>query len=151
MLFRWTLWFPPRQRLLSASYTVGLNGGVAVVAMALLLGAVTWLYLMWRREQTELPPVFPLDDASAPPACRLYFFGLRVFRPVDGSQRRTGAISLPVREPTIRSPRGHMGSLGPRPHGMLGWRSCRDSNAVVWEYPALIRRGSRLRARLAGR
>ena len=33
---------------------------------------------------------------------------------------------------------------------MLGWRSCRDSNVVVWEYPALIRRGSCLRARLAG-
>jgi hypothetical protein len=56
-LFRLPFWFPPRQRLWSASYAFGFNNGVAIVAMAGLLGGVTLLYLM-RREPTGLPIAF---------------------------------------------------------------------------------------------
>src|SRR6266853_2841441 len=56
-LFRLPFWFPPRQRLWSASYAFGFNNGVAIVAMAGLLGGITLLYLM-RREPTELPIAF---------------------------------------------------------------------------------------------
>src|SRR5437773_3324313 len=62
-LFRLPFWFPPRQRLMSASYAFGFNNGVAILATAVLLGAVTLLYLMWRREAAELPIVFPADRA----------------------------------------------------------------------------------------
>jgi hypothetical protein len=63
-LFRLPFWFPPRQRLMSASYTFGFNNGVAILAAAALLGVVTLLYFMWRREATELPILFPADGAS---------------------------------------------------------------------------------------
>ena len=56
-LFRLPFWFPPRQRLWSASYAFGFNNSVAMLAMVGLLGGVTLLYLM-RREPTELPIVF---------------------------------------------------------------------------------------------
>src|SRR6266446_7080656 len=62
-LFRFPFWFPPRQRLMSASYAFGFNNGVAILAMAVLLGAVALLYLMWRGDATELPIVFPPDRA----------------------------------------------------------------------------------------
>ena len=58
-LFRLPFWFPPRQRLWSASYAFGFNNSVAMLAMAGLLGGVTLLYRLRRRRQpTELPIVF---------------------------------------------------------------------------------------------
>ena len=75
-LFRLPFWFPPRQRLMSASYTFGFNNGVAILAMAVLLGAVTLLYLMWRREATELPIVFPPDRAPRSGRMLLVAFAL---------------------------------------------------------------------------
>ena len=67
-LFRLPFWFPPRQRLWSASFAFGFNNSVAIVAMAGLLGGVTLLYLM-RREPTELPiafmPEIPFRDRRA--------------------------------------------------------------------------------------
>jgi hypothetical protein len=58
-LFRLPFWFPPRQRLWSASYAFGFNNSVAILAMAGLLGGVTLFYLLRRRrEPTELPIVF---------------------------------------------------------------------------------------------
>ena len=44
-LFRLPFWFPPRQRLTSASYAFGFNNGVAIVAVAVLLGTVRLLCL----------------------------------------------------------------------------------------------------------
>ena len=55
-LFRLPFWFPPRQQLMSASYTFGFNNGVAIVAMMGLLGAVTVLYLLQRGRSPE-PPI----------------------------------------------------------------------------------------------
>jgi len=75
-LFRLPFWFPPRQRLMSASYTFGFNNGVAILAMAVLLGAVAFLYLMWRREATELPIVFPPDRAPRSGRMLLVAFAL---------------------------------------------------------------------------
>src|SRR6266581_8779543 len=75
-LFRLPFWFPPRQRLTSASYAFGFNNGVAILAMAVLLGAVTLLYLMWRREATELPIVFPPDRAPRSGRMLLVAFAL---------------------------------------------------------------------------
>ena len=58
-LFRLPFWFPPRQRLWSASYAFGFNNSVAMLAMAGLLGGVTLLYLLRRRrEPTGLPIAF---------------------------------------------------------------------------------------------
>ncbi len=48
-LFRFPFWFPPRQRLWSLSYIFGFNNGVAILAMTVLLGVVTLLYLLRRR------------------------------------------------------------------------------------------------------
>jgi hypothetical protein len=53
--------FPPRQRLASASYAFGFNNGVAILATAALLGAVTLLYFLWRGAVTEPPIAFPRD------------------------------------------------------------------------------------------
>ena len=61
VLFRLPFLFPPRQRLVSASYAFGFNNSVAILAMAGLLGAVTLLYLLWRAETIEPPIAFPLD------------------------------------------------------------------------------------------
>jgi hypothetical protein len=55
-LFRLPFRFPPRQQLMSASYTFGFNNGVAIVAMMGLLGAVTVFYLLHRGKATE-PPI----------------------------------------------------------------------------------------------
>src|SRR5206468_815602 len=75
-LFRLPFWFPPRQRLMSASYTFGFNNGVAILAMAVLLGAVALLYLMWRGDATELPIVFPPDRAPRSGRMLLVAFAL---------------------------------------------------------------------------
>jgi hypothetical protein len=56
-LFRLPFWFPPRERLWSASYAFGFNNSVAILAMAGLLGGVTLLYLLGR-EPTNLPVAF---------------------------------------------------------------------------------------------
>ena len=60
-VFRVPFRFPPRQRLVSASYAFGFNNSVAILAMAGLLGAVTLVYLLWRAERTEPPIAFPRD------------------------------------------------------------------------------------------
>jgi hypothetical protein len=44
-VFRLPFWFPRRQRLTSASYAFGFNNGVAILAVAVLLGTVTLLCL----------------------------------------------------------------------------------------------------------
>src|SRR5438128_2536615 len=62
-LFRLPFRFPPRVRLMSASYAFGFNNWVAIVAMAGLLGAVTLLYLFRRREANDLPIEFPREHA----------------------------------------------------------------------------------------
>src|SRR5947208_1295363 len=64
-LFRLPFYFPPRQRLMSASYAFGFNNTVAILAMAALLGVVTLLYLFRfrRRETIELQIEFPRERA----------------------------------------------------------------------------------------
>ncbi len=62
-LFRLPFWFPPRQRLWSASYAFGFNNRVAILATTVLLGAVTLLYLLRRRGAIELPIAFPRERA----------------------------------------------------------------------------------------
>ena len=51
-LFRLPFRFPPRERLMSASYALGFNNGVAIVALAGLLVLVTLLYVL--REMTDV-------------------------------------------------------------------------------------------------
>ena len=58
-LFRLPFWFPPRQRLVSASYAFGFNNSVAILALAALLGAVSLLYFLRRGKAIELPIAFP--------------------------------------------------------------------------------------------
>ena len=58
-LFRLPFLFPPRQRLMSASYAFGFNNSIAILAMAGLLGFVTLMHLLWRRHVMELPIAFP--------------------------------------------------------------------------------------------
>ena len=58
-LFRLPFLFPPRQRLMSASYAFGFNNSIAILAMAGLLGVVTLLNLVRRREAIALPIEFP--------------------------------------------------------------------------------------------
>jgi hypothetical protein len=60
-LFRLPFWFPPRQRLTSASYAFGFNNGVAILAVAVLLGAVTLLCLARPGGVSEPRIVFPRD------------------------------------------------------------------------------------------
>ncbi len=62
-LFRFPFWFPPRQRLWSLSYIFGFNNGVAILAMTVLLGVVTLLYLLRRRESCEPSIAFPCERA----------------------------------------------------------------------------------------
>src|SRR5213594_2901496 len=60
-LFRLPFWFPPRERLWSASYAFGFNNSVAILALAGLLGAITLLYLLRRGEPAVPPIAFPRD------------------------------------------------------------------------------------------
>ena len=60
-LFRLPFLFPPRQRLVSASYTFGFNNSVAILALAGLLGVVTLLHLLRHSEATGPPIAFPRD------------------------------------------------------------------------------------------
>jgi hypothetical protein len=62
-LFRLPFRFPPRIRLMSPSYAFGFNNTVAILAMAGLLGAVTLLYLLRRREANDLRIAFPRERA----------------------------------------------------------------------------------------
>ncbi len=62
-LFKLPFQFPPRQRLWSASYAFGFNNGVAILATAVLLGAVTLLYLLRRRGAVEPPIAFQRERA----------------------------------------------------------------------------------------
>jgi hypothetical protein len=57
-LFRLPFLFPPRQRLMSASYAFGFNNSVAILAMAGLLGIVTLLYVVRRGQALELRVLF---------------------------------------------------------------------------------------------
>jgi hypothetical protein len=61
-LFRLPFRFPPRQRLMSASYAFGFNNSVAILALTGLLGLLT-LYLLGRGKANELPIVFPRQRA----------------------------------------------------------------------------------------
>src|SRR2546428_7919804 len=60
-LFRLPFRFPPRVRLMSASYAFGFNNSVAIVAMAGLLGAVPLFFLFPRRATNDLAYAFPLE------------------------------------------------------------------------------------------
>lgn len=62
-LFRFPFWFPPRQQLWSLSYIFGFNNKVAILAMTGLLGAVTLLYLLRRRESCASSIAFPRERA----------------------------------------------------------------------------------------
>jgi hypothetical protein len=62
-LFRLPFWFPPQKRLVSASYAFGFNNSVAILALVGLLGAVTLLYLIRRRESAAPPIAFPPERA----------------------------------------------------------------------------------------
>lgn len=53
-VFRLPFQFPPKQRLMSASYAFGFNNGIAIVAVAVLLGLVT-LYLLVCSRANGLP------------------------------------------------------------------------------------------------
>jgi hypothetical protein len=54
-LFRLPLRFPPRERLMSASYAFGFNNGVAIVVLAGLVALVTLLHLLRGRLSAALP------------------------------------------------------------------------------------------------
>jgi hypothetical protein len=60
-LFQLPFLFPPQNRLVSASYAFGFNNSVAILALVALLGAVTLLYLLRRRESAALPIAFPRE------------------------------------------------------------------------------------------
>lgn len=62
-LFRLPFLFPSGQRLMSASYAFGFNNSIAILAMVGLLGVVTLLHLLRRREPIELPMEFPSQRA----------------------------------------------------------------------------------------
>ena len=53
-VFRLPFLFPPQVRLMSASYALGFNNGVAIVALAGLLVLVTLLHLLRRRFSADL-------------------------------------------------------------------------------------------------
>lgn len=59
-MFQLPFWFPPGQRLWSASYAFGFNNGVAIVAFGSLLGLATLLYLARRGASVD-----PVIDFSA--------------------------------------------------------------------------------------
>jgi hypothetical protein len=63
-LFRLPFRFPPRQRLMSPSYTFGFNNSVAILAVTALLGGVTLLYFLRKRGAIELPIAFPCQPAA---------------------------------------------------------------------------------------
>jgi len=65
-LFQLPFYFPPRERLMSASYTYGFNNSVAIVMTAGLLGGVTLLYLLRRPDRIELPIAFASKSAGGP-------------------------------------------------------------------------------------
>ena len=60
-LFELPFWFPPQLRLWSASYAFGFNNGVAILAMAGLLGAVALLYVVQPQWASDPRIEFPLD------------------------------------------------------------------------------------------
>ena len=60
-LFRLPFWFPPRLGLSLASYAVGFNNGVAILAMAALLAAVALLYVVQRHRACEPRNDLPLE------------------------------------------------------------------------------------------
>ena len=65
-LFQLPFLFPPQLRLWSASYAFGFNNGVAILAMATLLGAVAaLLYVQQRHRACEAPIEFLLDGRIA--------------------------------------------------------------------------------------
>jgi hypothetical protein len=65
-LFQLPFLFPPQLRLWSASYAFGFNNGVAILAMAALLGAVAaLLYVQQRHRACEAPIEFLLDGRVA--------------------------------------------------------------------------------------
>ena len=73
-LFQLPFFFPPRQRLMSASYTYGFNNSVAIVATVLLLGVVTLWYVLRRGKAIQLPIVFAREGATvAGPLLRTTF------------------------------------------------------------------------------
>ena len=75
-LFRLPFWFPPRQRLTSASYAFGFNNGVAILATAVLLGAVTLLCLARPGGVSESRIVFPRDPAPGDRRVLMVVFAL---------------------------------------------------------------------------
>ena len=73
-LFRLPLRFPPGQRLMSASYALGFNNGVAIVALAGLLVLVTLLHLLRRRFSADLAiKVSDVRNGKAWTATRVVF------------------------------------------------------------------------------
>ena len=65
-LFELPFWFPPQLRLWSASYAFGFNNGVAILAMAGLLGAVgALLWIRQRNRECEPPIEFLFDGVVA--------------------------------------------------------------------------------------
>jgi hypothetical protein len=66
-LFQLPFYFPPRERLMSASYTYGFNNSIAILLTAGLLGGVTLWYLLCRPDRMELPIAFTGKiDGGAP-------------------------------------------------------------------------------------
>lgn len=65
VLFRLPFKFPPRQRLMSASYAFGFNNGIAIGGLAVLLGMAALLRIFRRSSAGELPFTFPLDWKDA--------------------------------------------------------------------------------------
>lgn len=73
-LFQLPFFFPPKQRLMSASYTYGFNNSVAILATVVLLGAVTLWYLLRRGKAIQLPIVFAHEGGiAAGPSLRTAF------------------------------------------------------------------------------
>ena len=63
-LFRLPFHFPPRQRLMSASYAFGFNNSVAILALAAILAILTLIYLLRSRTAGPLPIAF-VDQKAA--------------------------------------------------------------------------------------
>lgn len=63
-LFRLPFHFPPRLRLMSASYAFGFNNSVAILALAAILAILTLIYLLRSRPAGPLPIAFVDQNAA---------------------------------------------------------------------------------------
>lgn len=65
-LFQLPFYFPPRERLMSASYTYGFNNSIAILLTAGLLGGIALWYRLRRPDRIEVPIAFAANSAGGP-------------------------------------------------------------------------------------